>query len=1084
MLHIHSSNRLEYLLEALSAVIKNNPLPPLIPEIIVVQNQGMERWLSMELAKKIGVWANGYFPFPNALLWRVFKEALGYLPDTSQFEREVMVWSLMDILQDFKNHPKFTELNGYLQDDMEKVKMFQLAWRLAEIFDNYVMYRPTWIADWENGNQPEVLKKDFQAPWQALLWKAIVERHGKQHLAKLRAEFFRKVQRLAKNPRYQRISVFGISTLPPFHLEVLAEMGRNLDIHVFLVNPCQLYWGDIVSDGEMARKKTPQDLQYLEKGNTLLASMGKMGRDFMDMLNEYPHSAHEYFEKSNEETLLHCIQNDILERRDADEARKTPIEANDESVQIHACHSPLREVEILHDQLLLLFDKDKDLLPKDVIVMMPDIEKYAPFIEAVFDTTPEEHKRIPFNIADRNLRNESALIESFFAILALNKSRFSVTEVLGVLEGEAVQKRFGLNEPDLEMIRHWIDETGIRWGKDKADKQRRDLPAFDENTWRAGLKRLLLGYALPKSAKDTLFKGILPFNDIEGSETLILGKLVAFIENLFETIEASEHSRPLSEWSKFLTEVLERFLSPDENSELDAQKLRHLLNNMVENANLAKFNAKISREMVLAYLRHFLELEPQQASFLTGSISFCAMLPMRSIPFKVLCLLGMDDQAYPRQNKPLGFDLVAKNPKRGDRSRRNNDRYLFLEALLSARNVFYISYVGQSIQDNTIIPPSVVVSELLDYIKKGYLIEQKESIVTQHPLQAFSPRYFNGIDKRLFSYSSDYCTASRALMQERQTIKGFIVEALPEPDKDWKTVEIHRLISFLKQPIEFLLKQRLGIVLTEAKEEITESEPFEIKGLAYYKLNQTLVEKQLEGIDLQEYQNIVKASGLLPHGEIGDYAYKEMIAKIQPFVEKIQSFKKQKRETIAIKQQLGEMQITGRLNKIWETHLIHYRYATLKAKDHIQIWIEHLLLNSQNNQKLPCKSLLIGLDKDKKIKVWEYEPVKNSQEILKTLLHLYYWQGLIKPLHFFPESSLTFAELMKKDENEETAFEKALYKWQGDKDDKQFRSEGDDDYYRLCLGPAEENSALEHEQFQSLAQTFFEPLLACRRVIG
>ncbi len=1081
MLHIHSSNRLEHLLQALSNVIQNNPLPPLIPEIIVVQNQGMERWISMELAKNIGVWANSYFPFPNALLWRVFKEALGYLPDTSQFEREVMVWSLMDILHDFKNHPDFSELNGYLQDDMEEIKMFQLAWRIAEIFDNYVIYRPTWIADWENGQQPAELKHDFQARWQALLWRAIVARHGTQHLAKLRAEFFRKAQRLAKNPRFQRISVFGISTLPPFHLEVLAELGRNLDIHVFLVNPCQLYWGDIVSDGEMAHKKTPEDLQYVEKGNTLLASMGKMGRDFMDMLNEYPHATHEYFENPGNEMLLHCIQSDILELRDANEVRKIPIDANDESIQIHACHSPLREIEVLHDQLLQLFETKKDLLPKDVLVMMPDIEKYAPFIEAVFDTTPEEHKRIPFNIADRNLRTESALIESFFAILALNKSRFSVTEVLAVLEGEAVQRRFGLNEPDLELIRHWIEETGIRWGIDKSDKQRQDLPAFDENTWRAGLKRLLLGYALPKSSKDTLFHGILPYNDIEGSETLILGKLVAFIEDLFATIEASEHSRPLSEWANFLIEVLDRFLSPDEDSELDAQKLRQLLTSMVENANLAQFNAKVSREMVLAYLRHFLEIEPQPAAFLSGSVSFCAMLPMRSIPFKVLCLLGMDDQAYPRSNKPLGFDLVAKNPLRGDRSRRKNDRYLFLEALLSARDVFYISYVGQNIQDNTVIPPSVVVSELLDYINKGFLIP-KDSFVTQHPLQAFSPRYFNGREKRLFSYSSEYCTASRALMQERRAAKGFIVEALPEPDNDWKTVEIHRLIRFFKNPIEFLLKQRLGIVLSEEPEELDQTEPFELKGLAYYKLNQTLVEKRLEGIDLNDYQSIVKASGLLPHGEIGDYAYREMITKIQPFVETVKYFKTHKRDTKVVNLQLGDMLIRGRLNKFWGNHLIHYRYATLKTKDYIQLWIEHLILNSLNELNLPKQSLLIGLDKNKKVKVWQYDPVENSKEILETLLKFYYWQGLIKPLYFFPDSSLTFAEIVNKSENEATALEKALEKWRGKTtEEKQYRTEGDDDYYRLCFGPAEDSSELlKDEQFKNLAKKFFKPLLACR----
>ncbi len=1072
MLHIHTSNRLEYLIQTLATIMKANPLPPLRQEIIVVQNQGMERWVSMELAQHLGVWANGSFPFPNTILWRVFKEALGYLPDTSQFEREVMVWSLMDILPDFLETQKFSELGGYLQGDEHHIKRFQLAWRIADIFDQYIVHRPTWMADWENGKQPAKLENDSQAQWQAILWRALVARYGTKHRAKLRADFFKNVHRLTDNPRFQRISVFGISALPQFHLEVLAELGRVIDVYMFLHNPCQEYWGDIVSDGEIAHKASVQSTeQYFVKGNTLLASMGKMGRDFIDMLNEDPHASHEYFENPGETTLLNCIQSDILYLR---ERSKTPID--DKSIQIHACHSPMREVEVLHDQLLALFEENPALLPKDILVMMPDIETYAPFIEAVFDTTPDEAKKMPYSIADRSLRGESALIDTFFGILELSRSRFSVSQVLAVLETEAVLKRFGLNEQDLDLIRRWIDKTGIRWGMDKADKERKNLPAFEENTWQAGLNRLLLGYALP-SMEGHLFQDILPFDALEGSETLILGKLVAFIEKLFKCAQALEKPRTLPEWAIFLKGVLQDFLETDsENTK--AQAIRKALNDLVKHTQQANFDTPISRDVILECLHRPLAHKERATHFITGGISFGAMLPMRSVPFKVICLLGMNDQAYPRPNKPLGFDLIAKNPQYGDRSRRQNDRYLFLEALLSARAYFYISYVGHNIHDNTVMPPSVLVSELLDYINKGFTHPSRiDHLVIHHPLQAFSPRYFNGTDKRLFSYSGEYCVASTALLNERRKEgKVFFVAPLPEPQPaaEWKTVDINHLTRFFKNPTEFLLKERLGIFLEAGEGLLKESEPFEIEGLVRYQLNQTLVEKSLEGVNLQKYQAIAKASGQLPHGGIGDYVYSKLTKQIQPFVERVQQATRQdKKDPLALNLMIGDMHITGRLGRLWHKNLVHYRCAQLKVKDHIQLWIHHLILNSLPHKHLPRHSLLIGENGG-----WEYQPVSNSHEILETLLTLFYWEGLIQPLHFFPDSSLAFVETLKKGRTEQEAFYLAQSQWQGN---DFARSEAEDEYYRLCFG---EGSTLKDEPFKTLAKQFFEPLLAHRQYLS
>ncbi|WP_083234220.1 exodeoxyribonuclease V subunit gamma [Candidatus Marithrix sp. Canyon 246] len=1052
MLHIHTSNRLEHLSLALAEVIKDPLSNPFAQETVVVQSQGMERWISMELARHLGVWANGSFPFPNLMLWRLFTR----FSETSKFEPEVMLWSLMEILPKYLSQPEFAEVKSYLDADTHNIKQFQLAWRIADIFDQYLIYRPRWIADWEDCAQPVKLRKNPQAVWQAILWRELVARHGNKHRANLKGHFFESLKHSENVYRLpQRFSVFGIPALPPFHLEVFEKVAHLIDVHIFLLNPCQEYWGDIVSDRDIAHKSI-EEQEHLQKGQTLLASMGKMGRDFIEMLIDYPHELHENFEEPSNKTLLRCIQSDILHLR---ENTKYPI---DNSIQIHVCHSPMRQVEVLHDQLLALFEEDRSLLPKDVVVMMPDIETYAPFIEAVFNTIPDQAQKIPFSIADRSLRAESSLVDAFFAILELGQSRFSVTQVLTVLETETVQQRFDFVALDLELIRHWIKQTEIRWGIDKQHKTNMQLPAFDENTWRAGLKRLLLGYALPS---DSMFEGILPFNDIEGDDALILGKLVAVIDQLFELVQTLKQERSIDEWVKFLMQMLEQFLHITGDNEDQAQYIRNIFSKLLANSKLAQFEQAINFDVIQSYLQYYLTNEAQPIYFMTGGVSFCTLSHNQRIPFKVVCLLGMDDQAYPRPNSRLGFDLIAKYPSKGDRSRRQNDRYLFLEALLSARDYFYISYIGKSIHDDAMMPPSVLVSELLESIENG------EKLVTEHPLQAFSPRYFNKSDSKLFSFSTSYCDASKALMQQAQSYEKFITHDLPEPETAaCKSITLERFTRFFRHPTEFLLKQRLGISLKNHKNILNETEPFEMQGLDHYQLSNILVEKSLAGIDLEEYKIIAKASGQLPHGKIGEHVYNQVTEQIKPFVKSVQdALNQDKIEAVKLNLKLSHLELTGYLGKLWRYNLIHYRYGELKAKDHIQIWIHHLILNAINHKNLPRNSILIG-----KNGRWDYEKIhtKTALKILNELSQSY-WQGLSEVLHFFPESSFKYAYYIKKEEkNAEKALEEAKKQWLGS-DFK--RGEAKDEYHNLCFGKGE--MPLDNKEFENFAMQFFQPLL-------
>ena len=641
-------------------------------------------------------------------------------------------------------------------DDIKGMKLFQISQKIADLFDQYLVFRPEMIFRWERGEEDH---------WQAQLWRELSLGKERLHRARIRKTLLEKIKKLPHEIENfpARISIFGISYLPPFHLETFVEISKLCQVNLFLMNLCKEYWAEIVSARqikEIQRKYITSNSftegLYLEEGNRLLASMGALGRNFFSMISGLDCRIYELFDDKYGHTILAKVQSDILNLKER-KFTHHPSLSFDSSIQIHSCHSPMREIEVLHDNILAMFEEDPDLLPKDIVVMTPDIESYAPFVQAVFDAQSDKALRIPFTIADRNIRKESHIIEDFMSILDLKTSRLGVTRVMALLESASIKEKFGLTESDIEIAERWIKETNIRWGIDADFRRKLGLPGFSENTWKAGIERLLLGYAMPGLDRK-MFSGILPYDHIEGGEVKILGKFLKFLSRVFSCIDSLDKPRTLSGWHLKLVEILEQFFVPDEDSDQEIQVLRSIMDEISKTEKLSGFDGLMEIEVVKSCLENLLEHVNFGHGFISSGVTFCAMLPMRSIPFKVVCLVGMNMDAFPRESKILGFDLMAKSPRIGDRSRRNDDKYLFLEALISARNKLYISYVGQSIRDNTRIPPSVLVSELIDYIKEGFGLSEDE-IVTFHRLQAFSSEYFNTHSK-LFSYSQENFAAS------------------------------------------------------------------------------------------------------------------------------------------------------------------------------------------------------------------------------------------------------------------------------------------------------------------------------------
>lgn len=1077
-LFIYTSNRLEKLSEKLAEIVSEPTENPLAPETIVVHSKGMGHWVSMALAEKNGVCANTLFHFPNEFLEKLFQLAGLDTGKSAIFEPDIMTFHLMKILLSCLEQKEFDEIKGYLSDDASGLKLYQLSGKISDMFDQYLTFRPDMVFSWEKG---------LEEHWQALLWRKMVTGTEKKHRAGLRRAFLERLPVVFKgeNEFPRRVSVFGISYLPDFHLEVLAALSDFMQVNLFVLNPCREYWSDIVNEKEIRRIKgkygknefSDEDL-FFEKGNPLLSAFGTMGKDFFSRINGLEGIEVELFEQEKEDSVLSLVQSDILNLQDRTNnvdrellrASDNTGKANQLNIRIHSCHSPMRELEVLHDQLLAMFEADPGLLPKDILVMAPDIETYAPFIHAVFDAQTDQRRKIPFSISDQSMLKDNSMVDGFMALLEVADSRFGCRQVMQLLDAPGVKETFGIREPDISLIEKWINDTNIRWGIDAFHREELGLPAFNDNTWRAGLDRLLLGYAMPGENR-YMFAGILPYDDIEGGDAQLLGNFLDFFHRLLKAKKDLVEKRTLKQWSSLLRDLLDGFFISNHHSEMERQVLLRTFDRLSTAFNITGFDQDIDLPVVKGFLQHHLAGESKRGGFLSGGVTFCSMLPLRSIPSKVICLIGMNYDDFPRNRHPLSFDLMAAKPRPGDRIKRNDDKYLFLQALISARKKFYISYVGQSQYDNSQMPPSVVVSDLLDYLMKGFGFSASD-IIVRHRLQAFSDGYF-GDDANLFSYSRedfDACLAADKRLKNGPVQKVFIQDTVLPPDVGLKTVDLDALSRFFSHPSRYFLQQRLGIYFDDMLWDFNEKEEFELHGLNRYKVEQDLLRSAGEGWDFSRRYAVEQAMGRLPHGNSGKAVFSKLYSDVNGFREKARKYQDRLvTEELPVTLVVGDFTITGNIGEIYESGLVQTACKKIRSRHLMQTWIIHLVLCAAEKNRHVERTVLVGKDW-----TWLFRRPKDAGALLETLLTLY-WDGLGNPLVFFPETSYAYAKhRMNKNSSEDSALQAARIKWAGN---AFVPGESDDPYYQLCFPSHQFESVIEGGYFQETSIKLYKPML-------
>ncbi|MCM2681232.1 exodeoxyribonuclease V subunit gamma [Echinimonas agarilytica] len=1044
MLHIYQSNLTEVLLHGLSHVLRQ-PLPTmsvLDPEHILVQNPDMAQWLKIELAQAHGIAANVEFPLPSSFMWRVFHALFkSQIPEQTPFSKDQITWQIMQLLPGFQHHPSFTWTHRYLDQlgtPEGQLKLYQLSGSIADIFDQYLMYRPDWISHWENGEGLDKIPEAHH--WQALLWQAvanaIVDNTGcKLHRGRLLQETIETLnasEPLDVSSLPKRIVIFGISAMPEQTLLLINGLGRHIDVHWFQLNPCREFWLDIIdpktkaklaADAKYIHLDELEESRYFLVGNPLLAAMGTLGREHLslmyeqldaDLIEEYPDypSTGALCALQTEILNLHCRQQ--FEALNVEQLGsnlgKVPLKLSElNNVQFHSCYSPMREVEALKDQLLHLFDQDPMLTPNDVLIMMPDVGLYAPFIHTVL-AAKQNDVFIPYSINDLSAIQESPLLDSLIRLLSLPDSRFQASEIMSILEIPAVLKRFEMDEVDLESVKHWLNEVGVRWGRD--GKQRADLGVgqYSQNSWQFGIDRLMAGYAMHPD--QGMFDQSLPYIEVEGSNGELVGKLMMFVDALDVTREALQQPRSIGDWTATIAALMARFYQADSDEQIMLQRASRSLERFHQGAQTAQFEDEVSALVVRDYLKQNLTAAQSGKRFRAGALNFCTLMPMRTIPFKVVCLLGMNDGMFPRVATPVSFDLMQNERRRGDRSRRLDDRYLFLEALLSARQHLHISWVGRDIRDDSELPPSILVSELRDYMAESWCIDGHQEfppetaantllreMTTHHALQPFHPRYFDETNPQ--SYAVQWMKA----LQHKPSAAPFCEQPLFVEASD-NVIEMRQLEAMLTKPCEVFLQRQLGVYFDELSDTDEDNEPFELDALERWYLKDRALSAGLTGDakNTQRFMQNYRHSGALPVAEAGEMELTNASESIASLLVLLPQLNANLNNFEELRIHVGLQLVAGSVPAGHAGKYCYVKPGSLKGRDVMRAWIRHVAVCA--TQSHACETWALDSERGR-----IFMPIAKDEA--KQLLADYvgiYQQGLSRPLPFFVESAHRFMQ--------------------------------------------------------------------------
>ena len=912
VLYIHRSERADALVDGLGELLRE-PLPDVMQaEIVAVPSRGVERWLAQRLSRQLGtnpgttdgICANVDFPFPGTLVGDALSSASGIDPATDPWRPERAVWPLLDVVDDHIGEPWLAALAGHLRSAGPDgtLRRFATVRHIADLYDRYAVHRPEMLRSWAADDAVAITPEERR---QADLWRRLREQIGLPSPAERLIDTcnaLREDAALANLPK--RLSLFGLTRLPVSYLDVLTALGHRRDVHLFLLHPSPVLWEALADYRAPRGLRRAEDASTNMTSNPLLGSWGRDAREMQLVLAAAGEETVDDYRPASEgaTTLLRRIQRDIRDDRSpagsthhSQEDVRPAFGLDDRSIQVHACHGRARQVEVLRDAVLHLLEDDPDLEPRDILVMCPDIETYAPFIDATFGVAEpvdgeESVTGLPdlrVRLADRSLRQTNPTLSVIVRLLELVTERVTASQVLDLAGRDPVRRRFGFDDDDLARLGEWVVASGVRWGLDAERRAPFKLESLGANTWRAGLDRALIGVTMAEE-RQRLVGGVLPLDDVDSGDIELVGRFAELVDRIDSAVTALGEPQTVDAWAVSIARAADSLTATSERDAWQREELQRLLDDLIGEATTDDAVASVILEPgdVVSLLSDRLRGRPTRANFRTGHLTVCTLVPMRSVPHRVVCLLGLDDGAFPRVSERDGDDLTLVDPHVGDRDPRSEDRQLLLDALLAAKDTLLITYTGRDERTNVERPPAVPVGELLDVVERTVRTEDgspvRGHIVVQHPLQPFDARNYTVgelVPECLWGFDRVNLEGARASVSPRQPPDPFLPG--PLPDFDTAIVELDDLARFLRHPVRAFLRQRLGIRLGLDATDVDDALPVELGALERWAVGDRLLTARMAGAQLEACMAAERARGIVPPGALAERIFDTVVPQVE-----------------------------------------------------------------------------------------------------------------------------------------------------------------------------------------------------------
>lgn len=1152
MLHIHRAERADGLVEGLGAILSEPLDDPMETEVVAVPTRGVERWLSQRLATRLGVTpgrsdgvcANLEFPFPGRLVGGAIAGASGVDRDDDIWLPGRSVWPLLDVVDSSLAEPWLWPLAAHLggaeggADDGKRTRRFASVRHIADLYDRYGVHRPQMLRAWAAGDDVDGAGRplDEAAAWQAELWRRLRTRLGRPSPAERLADAcagLRADPSLSRLPA--RFSLFGLTRLAASYLDVLGALAAAREVHLFLLHPSPVLWerisGTTVSHpgggGVMRRGDDPT---AAVPRNPLLSSWGRDAREMQLVLSAGGYRDHHHPVAARGTTLLERIQADVRADRSPPgaplpglEDARSPLEPTDRTIQIHACHGRSRQVEIVRDAILHLLAEDESLEARDVIVMCPDIEAFAPLVHATFgagaDPTgadPEGPARpdLRVRLADRSLRLTNPVLATVSELLTLADARVTASQVLDLAGRDPVRRRFDLDDDDLSRLAEWVASTGVRWGFDAGHRGPFKLERLEANTWRSGLDRVLLGVAMAEEDQ-RLLGGVLPLDDVDSGAIELAGRFAEFVDRLQACLGALCTPQPLAAWAASLLAAVDALTATTEADAWQRAQLQRLLDEVVAEATVHPDDgggvgvtspADLALAEIRSLLADHLRGQPTRANFRTGHLTVCTLVPMRSVPHRVVCLLGLDDAMFPRKGARDGDDLILDDPYVGDRDPRSEDRQLLLDALLAATDHFIVTYTGRDERTNAERSPAVPVGELLDLIDatvrttsgsgwgSGSPAPARRQVMVHHPLQPFDPRNFMPgrlVPERVWSFDPVALAGARALAGPRSGPPPFVAGPLPPVDGEF--VELEQLVRFVQHPVRAFLRQRLGVTAEDWSEDLRDELPLRLDALERWAVGERLLSARLAGAGLDACVAAEIARGTLPPGALASPVLDEVCPTVEHLAAAATALAAGHVEptSVEVTVRLADGRLlVGTVAGLTGTLLRSVTYSRVGPKHRLAAWARFLALTAAHPEAA-WASATLGRRRDgarsgcrvttARIGAFEGTPAARRERAVEHLSGLVelYDRGMCEPLPLYCATSAAYATSVAAGRPGSSAVAAATRAWRSDEFDKEDKDPG----HLLVLGGRRSFGEVHDKRFEHCARHLWDGVLSCEELV-